>query len=224
MSVTLLTTFQVASGHRSWLASARAALVGCGLCDARAMQVGGSNDASRDGVVAAPKGRDQWLLAGQELLRRHGIRGVKLQALTDELGLTTGSFYHHFTGMAEYLEALARHYGSDQPRASIAAITDADPRVRLRRLYAVSQEDRMGPLDAAMRDWAGSNVDAARAVRHADEILLRFIERAFADLGYGREDARVRAQLLFSAGVARISPPWKVRARVFDDVVKILAP
>lgn len=149
---------------------------------------------------------------------------MKLQALTEELGLTTGSFYHHFGGMAEYLDELARHYGSDQPRKSLALADDADPRVRLRQLYALAMDERMGPLDAAMRDWAGSNPLAAEAVHNADEILLRFIERAFTDLGYRGSEAQTRAVLLFSAGVARISPPWRTSATVLDEVLEILDP
>lgn len=171
-----------------------------------------------------PKGRELWLLAGQDLLRRGGIGAVKLQALTDELQLTTGSFYHHFSGMAEYLDALARYYGREQVENHIASITAEDPRVRLRRLGAISRDERMAPLDAAMRDWAGSNELAAEAVAQADELLLRYIARAFEDLGYGRKDARVRALLLFSAGVARIHPPWRLGARAMDDALAVLAP
>ncbi len=175
-------------------------------------------------MTAEPKGRELWLAAGQELLRRGGIAAVKLQALTDRLELTTGSFYHYFTGMADYLEQLARHFGTDQTTDNLALIADAEPRERLRRLYAMSLDERLGPLDAAMRDWAGSNALAAQAVKDADTSLLRFIERAFIDLGYPRRDAQVRALLFFSAGVARIAPPWRPHANPLDEALKILAP
>ena len=172
-----------------------------------------------------PKGRELWLLAGQELLRRGGAGSVKLRALSSQLGgLTTGSFYHHFSGMADYLDQLARHYGTDQPSRGLALVDDPDPRLRLRRLYEMSLDDRMGPLDAAMRDWAGSNSLAAQAVQDADGALLRFIERAFLDLGYPRREAQARAQLLFSAGTARITPPWRPHGRPFDEALAILAP
>lgn len=175
-------------------------------------------------MTGTSKGQELWLAAGQELLRRGGIAAVRLQALTEELGLTTGSFYHHFAGMSEYLDQLAAYYGSDQPREHLAVAEDADPRERLRRLVALAGDERMVPLDAAMRDWAGSNVAAAEAVRAADEFLLRFIERAFLDLGYRRSEAQTRSILLFSAGVARISPPWQVGRSVVDEILNILTP
>lgn len=175
-------------------------------------------------MTGTSKGQEVWLAAGQELLRRGGVGAVRLQALTDELGLTTGSFYHHFSGMSQYLDQLAAYYGSEQPRSHLAAVEDADPRVRLQRLVALAGDERMVPLDAAMRDWAGSNAAAARAVSDADEFLLRFIERAFLDLGYGRNEARTRATLLFSVGVARISPPWRIGREMSNEILEILAP
>lgn len=175
-----------------------------------------------DGVLRT--GRQAWLVAGQELLRRGGIGAVKLHALTAETGLTTGSFYHHFAGMQDYLDELARFYGAELPRLQLAEITDGDPRRRLRRLMAMAGERRMVPLDAAMRDWAGSNPLAAQAVRASDEHLLRFLARAFRDLGYPRRSAQIRAGLLLSSGVARVMTPWKSLAGDVDEVLRILAP
>ena len=175
-------------------------------------------------ATATSKGRDAWLRAGQELMRGGGIAAVKLRALTQALGLTTGSFYHHFSGMRDYLDQLARYYGAEQVHESLAVVDHADPKVRLRRLDALMRNERKRPLDFAMRDWAGSNELAATAVQEADEILLRFIERAFRDLGFGRKDAQLRALLIFSPGVARIRVPWRVSSRVVDDVIDILAP
>ncbi len=175
-------------------------------------------------MAGEPRGRELWLLAGQELLRRGGIGAVKLQALTAELGLTTGSFYHHFTGTADYLDDLARYYGSEQVQRNIEAITSDDPRVRLHRLAAFSRDERMAPLDAAMRDWAGSNPLAAEAVGQADAVLLGYVAQAFQDLGFDRDDARLRALLLFSTGVARVQPPWRPAVRSMDDILAILAP
>jgi AcrR family transcriptional regulator len=166
--------------------------------------------------------RELWLRAGQTLLRRGGPSTVKLQALTDELGLTTGSFYHHFTGMAGYLDELARYYGIEQPAQSRLIIDDPDPLVRLRNLDAFSRGDRMQALDAAMRDWAATSPVAAEAVRAADASLLRFVEQAFADLGFVRAEARTRALLLVSAGVARVHPPWALPRDVFERALKAL--
>lgn len=168
--------------------------------------------------------RDVWLHAGQDLLRDGGVVAVKLQALTDRTGLTTGSFYHHFRSTAAFLDELAGFFGTDQVQAHLATLAGADPRDRLRGLIAIARRERMGALDAAMRDWAGSNPRAAAAVRAADAQLLQFVADAFEDLGHERADARLRAHLLQSWGVARVMPPWRVLAADAERVLAILAP
>lgn len=169
-------------------------------------------------------GRTLWLLAGQALLRRGGASSVKLHALTAETGLTTGSFYHHFTSVAEYLDQLASFYGTEQAKAALDLVQHADPRTRLRMLAAMAQREDMSALDAAMRDWSGSNATAAEAVQRADHLLLRFVEAAFVELGFRGRDAQVRAMMLYSSGVARVSPPWRRSKMLFDAALEALAP
>jgi AcrR family transcriptional regulator len=168
--------------------------------------------------------KDAWLYAGQNLLREGGAAAVKLDALTRALGLTTGSFYHHFTGMKQYLDDLARLYGTDQVKANLDLADVEDPRERIRQLGRIARRSKMRRLDAAMRDWAGSNPIAAESVRAADEQLLHFMARAFHDLGFPTRDAQLRAQVLLSFGVARVIPPWRMAGDNDDRMLAILAP
>ena len=61
-------------------------------------------------------------------------------------------------------------------------------------------------------------------MRQADQLLLRFVESAFIELGFDRRDAQARAILLYSTGVARVSPPWKQSPKLLDAVLEALAP
>lgn len=175
-------------------------------------------------MESTSEGRTLWLLAGQALLRRGGVGAVKLHALTAETGLTTGSFYHHFSSVSAYLEQLASFYGTEQAQAALDSVQDSDPRKRLRKLADVARREDMTALDAAMRDWSGSNATAAEAVERADHLLLRFIEAAFVDLGYRGREAQVRALLFYSSGVARVSPPWRANTKLLDAALDALAP
>lgn len=165
--------------------------------------------------TAGTTGRARWLLAGQDLLRRGGTPAVKLDALTRSTGLTTGSFYHHFDGMDDYLEALAGYYGVEQVDDFLRGLADLAPLEQLHALSRLSVDERMRPLDAAMRDWAGSNPVAAEAVRNADAALLGFMVAALVALGHAEGEARARAVVLLSLGTARVRPPWPVDV---DDV------
>ncbi|MCB1249573.1 MAG: TetR family transcriptional regulator [Acidimicrobiales bacterium] len=168
--------------------------------------------------------RTAWLLAGQDLLRAGGVRAVKLHALAARVGRTTGSFYHHFAGTDAYRDELARYFGAEQPAAMLGGIDEPDPRRRLRRLGRLDRDADMATLYAAMRAWGASDPVAAEAVRAADAALLAFVAEAFRDLGYATADARVRAELLFAIGVARLDTPWPPAAGSLRAVLEVLAP
>lgn len=154
--------------------------------------------------------RRDWIGAGQDLLREEGIAGVKLRALLDRLQVTTGSFYHHFQDIGEYLDALADQYGSENAQRVIEAAADLPPAERLFALQQMAADWDIPRLDRAMRIWATSSPRAAAAVARLDAELLGLMRAALLDLGFGEEEARVRALLAFSAGAgqALIFSPW----------------
>ena len=57
--------------------------------------------------TAPTRDRDAYFAAAYELLVTHGCGGVTIAALCDRLGVTKGSFYHHFADMAEFVAAFA---------------------------------------------------------------------------------------------------------------------
>ncbi len=182
--------------------------------------VGGDPSAAGDDRAAS---RRRWLFAGQQLLRDGGLPAVKLLAMAEATGLTTGSFYHHFDNMGAFLHELARFHGDDRARELLGRLDPtAPPRERLDQLAQLTRDERMFPLDAAMRDWAGSDPVAAEAVRASDELLLAFLEAAFLELGFDRADARLRSVTMLSVGAARIHPPWSLPSDVGDRLLDLL--
>lgn len=175
------------------------------------------------GRASVPLTREDWLLAGQELLRAGGVAAVKLGALTDRVGATTGSFYHHFVDMQEYLDCLARHYGTEQVDAAIAAASQQpDPVARIRLTMTASRRRRMRPLDNAMRVWAAGNPTARASVRRTDERILELLEAAFDDLGFSRHQSLLRARMLWSLHVAQIYAPWEKSEADIDEILRVL--
>lgn len=149
-----------------------------------------------------------WLVAGQELLRRGGFQSVKLAALCELTGRTTGSFYHHFDGMAAYLGELASFFGVEQPSIVLGELAELEPERRLARLEHISAELHAGALHRAMRDWATVNEPAAEAVRAADTMLLEFIRDSFVAQGVSRAVAELRAEVVYSLAIIRMDTPW----------------
>jgi AcrR family transcriptional regulator len=164
--------------------------------------------------------RKDWIHAGQDLLREGGVPAVKLHALTSRLGVTTGSFYHHFADFSAYLEALAGDYSKAELEAAFAAVADEAPADRLRLLFRLTTDWDIPPLDRAMRVWAATNPSAEAAVARMDQAFLEFLTSIFSELGLPDDDARLRALLAFSASAALVFTPWP---RTDADVERAIA-
>ena len=140
-----------------------------------------------------------WVEAGEALLIEGGIDAVKLSALTCRLGVSTGSFYHHFGSFDAYLTALAEFYGAEQARVPIeearARVGD-DPAALLREATHIFGDRSMRQLNVAMRAWARGDERARDAVRRYDETLMAELDQVFRDLGFDELAAKSRTLLM----------------------------
>src|SRR5712671_4995950 len=111
--------------------------------------------------------RGDWIAAGQAVLCEVGIAGLKLSVLTRRLRVSTGSFYHHFTDMEDYLAAWASHFSQADVRQILERATAGatGPLPRIRRLAAISLDSTIFRLDRAMRVWATSDPRSAASIK-----------------------------------------------------------
>lgn len=169
---------------------------------------------TRDGRL----GTRDWIAAGQDLLREQGISAIKLAALTRRLGVSTGSFYHHFTDFEQYLGALAESYSLERVMLDLErALQDGDPSpiARLQSLARQSLKAGTFELDRAMRIWATMDPRAEAALRRAEATVLDFVTSAFRDLGFDPAEASLRARILLSANVSPLLPQGEGSAADF---------
>ena len=149
--------------------------------------------------------RRDWVEAGQALLVEGGIDAVKLSRLTCALGVSTGSFYHHFGSFDDYLTALAEFYGAEQARLPIRearSIVGDDPAELLREATHVFGTRSMRQLNVAMRAWAQSDDRAHAAIRRYDEILMAELDATFLALGF--DELAAKARTLVMMGLATV--------------------
>jgi AcrR family transcriptional regulator len=159
--------------------------------------------------VTAPLSRRDWLEAGQLALRTSGAAGLKLRALTAQLGVSTGSFYHHFADFDAFLAALAGFYSGEQLAEQIALVRReaATPYERIVRASALAYEVALPQLIVAMRDWARRDPRAADEVRALEAALLAFLAENFAELGFSADEAAARAYVMVSTASADVARP-----------------
>jgi AcrR family transcriptional regulator len=112
--------------------------------------------------------RDAYFVAAFDLLAEQGVDGVTIAAMCDRLGVTKGSFYHHFTGMPGFVEALAGHWQADTIRWLDGLDAISNP---YRQLETLQNEVhvRIVGAEPAIRAWARSNTSIRQALEAVHE-------------------------------------------------------
>ena len=155
------------------------------------------------------KTKQDWLNAGYELLMQNGPKGLTIDALLKRVGVTKGSFYHHFKGHADYIEHFLNFY-EQEGTLNIIDICNEEPtpKARLRKLLVVVTSY---PPEAAtiMRTWAQHDERVRIVQERADARRLAYVADQFQQMGINEVDAKQYANLLYSIliGSEHMMPP-----------------
>ncbi|MGV0634158.1 helix-turn-helix domain-containing protein [Mycolicibacillus trivialis] len=158
-----------------------------------------ASDAGATGRMSA----GDWVQAGFRILAEDGIKALTIQRLCNRLGVTKGSFYWHFADMKTYRSALIEAWADfrDEDRELFDHLTGLPPRQRLSKMMTSLVSPRHWMLERAMREWARSDDAVADAVRGSDARIVAAVRQAFLDDGFAGDDADMRANATFAAGI-----------------------
>jgi AcrR family transcriptional regulator len=141
-----------------------------------------------------------------EVLRAHGVQGVRVEHLAKVLKVTKGSFYWHFKDRDALLEAMLEEWRR-QNRQNVAKYLDGleDPAARLEKLARIPFDlEEREPFGLPLRLWARHDERARKAVAEVDDLRLGMMAQTFAESGFSLEDSRARAVLLYA--YMRVAP------------------
>ncbi|HEX3829064.1 MAG TPA: TetR/AcrR family transcriptional regulator [Sporichthyaceae bacterium] len=108
--------------------------------------------------------------AAMKILAERGAEELTVDSVCAHLGVTKGSFYHHFENTAEFTAGLLACWEGivDQYVEMTRAL--ADP-ARIAEASWPAHVNRPHEAEAALRAWANSNPMVATTVRRADQKL-----------------------------------------------------
>jgi AcrR family transcriptional regulator len=137
------------------------------------------------------------------------VGGLKLHALAASLGISTGSFYHHFSDFDAYLVALAKYYSGEQLAENIATVVREaqTPHDRIVRASQLARDTSLPELMTAMRAWARRDPRVTPEVAVLERGLMDFLAQCFVGLGFTREQAATRAFVMLSAASSEVALP-----------------
>lgn len=175
---------------------------------------------------------EAWLAAGFAALAEGGVDALRVEPLAEHLGVTKGSFYHHFANRRALHVAMLDAW---ERRGTSDIIDDIDavgstPAERLRHLAHRTMQ--LGPtndaIENAIRAWAATDDVAAAAIARVDERRLTYTAALLREAGMNPAQARRRARLLYRILIGEFvwrssGGPAATRADIDDAVDLILA-
>ena len=154
--------------------------------------------------------RSAWLDAALDALHDEGIEGVKVERLARRLGVTKGSFYHHFSDRRELLLGMIDRWRSIQEGTVhwFADSRGSEPKQRVHQLleFILGKDGRH---DVGMRAWARTDDAARRAVEAVDHRRIEYVEEVLGAIGFEGDEARLRARMVYLYQVGEQS--WSLR-------------
>ena len=163
-------------------------------------------------AATAPRfDRVAWLAAALEVLAKVGQARLKIERLAADLGVTKGSFYHHFANREDFVNAMVGYWASAFTDRVMEEVGDSrlPARERLLRLMQAIDRDGLDRYDIAFRSWAAQDPKVAEAVREVDHARYRFVRGLFAEMGFDGTDLeeRVRVWLVFHSAQRTVYVP-----------------
>lgn len=142
------------------------------------------------------KTKQDWLFAGLTLLGSTGSPDLTIDQLTDYLGVTKGSFYHHFENYQVYVEQMLtfweEHYTAEVIRL---AETTSDPLTIIDNLIK-NLLTRTSDPEAAVRAWALRDEDVHAHVLQIDLRRSAYLQPLFLAVTADENQARLMTNLL----------------------------
>lgn len=118
--------------------------------------------------MTRPGTRQRFFAAAVALLADEGPSALTLGRLCGWVGVTSGSFYHHFGGVDGFVAALLLHWEGEQTRRILEVVqASADPweRVSVMKHLGAALPHR---AEAAIRSWAATDAAVGAAQRRVD--------------------------------------------------------
>ncbi|HEY1973811.1 MAG TPA: helix-turn-helix domain-containing protein [Pseudonocardia sp.] len=138
--------------------------------------------------------RVAYLEAALDVLADSGSDALTVAELCTRLGVTKGSFYHHFSGTAELVTALLAFWEEDRSQRLIAAsAAEPDPAARVELLSRIAV-GLPHAAEAALRAWGRSNAEVRDVVARVDSAREDHLMDSMMLAGSPPEQARLRAK------------------------------
>lgn len=146
--------------------------------------------------------RGDWLDHGLHALADQGFTVLKADVLARSLGVSRGSFYHHFADLADFHRGVLDRWLEVTSLNLIDELEaeERDPAQKLAMMIDLASH-HAGRLEQAIRAWAFSDHQVAASVAEVDRARIAYITKVLTELELSEGDANRRSLLLYLSNV-----------------------
>ncbi|WP_174315575.1 TetR/AcrR family transcriptional regulator [Streptomyces sp. CB01881] len=154
---------------------------------------------------AARTPRDRWVEEGLAALAEGGPDAVRIEVLAKRLGVTKGGFYGYFADRDTLLETMLDTWERESTDEVIDRVEreGGDARTKARRAGILTfSDDRLRPIDLAVRDWARRDAAVAERLRRVDNRRMALLREMIGTLCPDPDEVEARSLIAFCVAIA----------------------
>lgn len=149
---------------------------------------------------AARTPREKWIEEGLRALADGGPDAVRIEALAKRLGVTKGGFYGYFADRDALLEAMLDTWERESTDEVIDQVEreGGDPKTKIQRAGILTfSDDRLLPIDLAVRDWARRDQAVAERLRRVDDRRMALLREMIGTFCSDPDEVEARSLIAF---------------------------
>ena len=148
--------------------------------------------------------RENWLDHGLSTLASEGFTGLKADRMVKTLGVSRGSFYHHFEDLQAFHQAVLHRWLEVTVLAVVSDLEQQkfdDPVAQLEALIEIASQGMGSELERAVRAWGFSDPAVRDTIAFVDEQRIAYVANLLEQAGSTQSDARGRALSIYMSSV-----------------------
>lgn len=162
--------------------------------------------------------KKSWLAEGFALLAEFSQDKLTIQYLCTRLKVTRGSFYHHFSGIENYIQEMMEAWEEENTHLLVKEANTGSSAEESMELLAKAVSSKNQSIEAAIRSWSFYQPTVARHLAKVDQLRLTYLKQLHLKMGRSDEQANLIADLDYATliGVQQLYP------NIADEKMKAL--